>query len=100
MKVAQIRRLFDTDAKTAIFSAEVGKALTPERLRVCVYPRKSRPGFLYCIWGPGICEIGMKAIVAGGTVQGGLVERAALCAVKALITFAEQRDAGMFGEVA
>ena len=87
MKVEAARRLFDTDAESSFFSAEIGKV--GERLTVCLYPRKKNPGFLYCIWKPGVSTIGTQAIIAGGTIKTESVQRAAVRATKALLSSAE-----------
>jgi len=90
MKVEMARQLFDTDAKSSIFSAEIGEigklpyGSDPNRRTVCLYPRKGNLGFLYCIWKPGVSTIGTQAIIAGGTIKTESVQRAAMKAIKTL----------------
>lgn len=87
MKVEMARRLFDADAESSIFSAEIGKI--GDRRTVCLYPRKKNPGFLYCIWKPGVAMIGTQAIIAGGTIKTESIQRAAVRATKALLSSAK-----------
>ena len=92
MKVEMVRRLFDNGVKPSIFSAEFGKerhGSNPNRRTVYLYPRKKNPGFLYCIWKPGIAKIGTLAIVAGGMIKTESAHRAAVKATKALLSVAE-----------
>jgi hypothetical protein len=47
MKIEDAMRLFEKDADVAVFSASLDRS---GRARVCVYPMKSGPGFLWIVW--------------------------------------------------
>lgn len=81
------RRLFETDSKQAVFRAEFGGVVfyDPAYRAVNLYPRKSRSGFVYCVWKHGVSEIGFDAIIDGGVCRARSFEGAALEATKALL---------------
>lgn len=80
------RRWYETDSKIAVFRAEFGRNhIDPDFCAVNLYPRKSRRGFIYCIWKHGVSEIGLSAIVDGGICRAKSFEGAAPEATKALL---------------
>lgn len=74
------RKLFDEDAEISVFRASANE----NDRHVNVYPRKSQPGFVYCVWGPGVGEIGTDAILDGGVIKSLVLADAASEAVDAL----------------
>lgn len=82
MNIDRARHLFENDAHPAVFSADHGKFNCPNRRSVNVYPRKSRKGFVFCVWRPGISEDGLSAMIGGGVLRAKSVAGAATEAVR------------------
>jgi len=87
MNAKHARYLFDTDSKPSVFRAELCTFPfnNPAYRAVNLYPRKSRQGFVYCIWKHGVAESGLDAIVDGGVARAKSFDRAALEATAALM---------------
>jgi len=63
MSATHARELFATDTEKAVFRASLD-----EGLAMCLYPRKSEPGYVYCIWQGSVLDLGLDAIVEGGLI--------------------------------
>ena len=90
MNAKRAQHLFDTDTRRSVFSAWFCDFRRfddddPAFRAVNLYPRKSRRGFIYCIWKPGVSEIGLDAIVDGGITRSKSFDRAVLEATAALL---------------
>lgn len=87
MSAKRARHLFDTDTEPSVFRAEISNFPfnNPAYRAVLLYPRRSRRGFVYCIWKHGSAESGLDAIVGGGVTRAKSFEAAALEATAALM---------------
>ena len=87
MTAKRARHLFVTDCEISVFRAEIlcdDPLDNPAYCAVNLYPRKSRRGFVYCVWRHGVAESGLDAIVDGGVTRAKSFEKAALEAIAAL----------------